>query len=319
MLADARAAVLVVIGGGAAGRCRAGRGAGGGGWMTRGWRRRCGGGCRPRWPGRGLVAGNAGVCDLHVGVDGGAEGGGGRRMRGWWSCWRRAAGGFAVGPGDAGAAFASLAFDASVWELCGGAGCGRAAGGGAGGGAAGRAELAGLAERQRVTVVRRCRRRCAGGAGGRVPRGAGGAAGGWCWAGRRWTAGGWRRGWCGRRRPVVVNVYGPTETTVCATLHAAGRGGRGAARCRSGGRCANTRVFVLDGWLGPVPAGGGGGAVCGGGGAGAGLPGPAGADGGAVRGVPVRGGGERMYRTGDLARWTRGRAAGVRRAGLMSR
>ena len=67
---------------------------------------------------------------------------------------------------------------------------------------------------------------------------------------------------------------------------------------------ANTRVFVLDEWLAPVPAGGGGGAVRGRGGAGAGVPGPGRADRGAVRGVPVRGAGERMYRTGDLARWT---------------
>ena len=57
----------------------------------------------------------------------------------------------------------------------------------------------------------------------------------------RWSAG-----------RVLFNSYGPTETTVDAT----------AWRCRPdagqvpiGAPMANTRVFVLDGWLGPVPAG----------------------------------------------------------------
>ena len=115
------------------------------------------------------------------------------------------------------------------------------------------------------------------------------------------------------------NLYGPTETTVDATYLACQLDRAGRAWCRSGGRCANTRVFVLDGWLAAGAGRGGRGAVRGRGGAGAGVPGAAGADRGAVRGVPVRGGGERMYRTGDLARWTPGRGAGVRRAVPMTR
>ena len=49
-------------------------------------------------------------------------------------------------------------------------------------------------------------------------------------------------------------MYGPTETTVFATRYFV------AIRRRSGappigGPMDNTRVFVLDGWLVPVPAG----------------------------------------------------------------
>ena len=51
----------------------------------------------------------------------------------------------------------------------------------------------------------------------------------------------------------MVNAYGPTETTVCAAI--CGPGCRARAAVPIGRPIANTRVFVLDGWLRPVPAG----------------------------------------------------------------
>ena len=51
----------------------------------------------------------------------------------------------------------------------------------------------------------------------------------------------------------VVNHYGPTETTIgVVTGPLAGQSG---STVPIGSPVANTRVFVLDGWLGPVPAG----------------------------------------------------------------
>ena len=70
------------------------------------------------------------------------------------------------------------------------------------------------------------------------------------------------------------------------------------------GRSSNTRVFVLDEWLCPVPAGVAGELYVAGARAGAGVPGPAGADRRSGSWRARSGAGERMYRTGDLARWT---------------
>src|SRR6202167_5322948 len=113
------------------------------------------------------------------------------------------------------------------------------------------------------------------------------------------------RGWFARRpdAPVLVNMYGPTEMTVYVTAqvldgeYATGPSGGSLI----GGPIANTRVFVLDGWLGPVPVGGAGGLYV----AGAGLAGGDGGRGGRTAGrfvaCPFGRRGERMYRTGDLA------------------
>ncbi|MFD3702174.1 non-ribosomal peptide synthase/polyketide synthase [Nocardia sp. NPDC058658] len=101
----------------------------------------------------------------------------------------------------------------------------------------------------------------------------------------------------------VVNGYGPTETTACVTDHVAELGLDGAVPI--GRPLGNVRVFVLDAWLAPVPAGVPGELYVGGAQVTRGYQGRA--DLTAARYVadpfdPVGGG--RLYRTGDIVRWT---------------
>ena len=100
---------------------------------------------------------------------------------------------------------------------------------------------------------------------------------------------------------VMINAYGPTEATVCVAISAPLAAGSGVVPI--GAPVPGAGLFVLDGWLRPVPAGvvgelyvagsRGGVRVCG--------PGPLTAS--RFVACPFGGPGARMYRTGDLVRW----------------
>ncbi|MEW1775128.1 amino acid adenylation domain-containing protein [Streptomyces sp. NPDC086777] len=100
----------------------------------------------------------------------------------------------------------------------------------------------------------------------------------------------------------VVNQYGPTETTMMACLHTV-RPGDLSGRIPVGRPLADTRVYVLDDTLSPVPVGAPGEVYLAGAGLGRGYLNQPALTASRFVANPFGAPGERMYRSGDTARW----------------